>query len=168
MEDGKNTTGSRKIYLYIIGILVVMVAVMFLWKVLAVRSVEKKSEQIIAGKTEELLRLTAVPFAWTIRKEMQKEDYDQINEYLTSFIKEPHIKMALVVKVDGTIAAATDKKLEGKQFSSFYPSELLTPNDVRISKDKDGNILLVGPLMGLNARLGTSLIVYEPEKLALN
>lgn len=168
MEDSKNTTGSRKSYLYIIGVLVIMVAVMFLWKVLAVRSVEKKSEQIIAGKTEELLRLTAIPFAWTIRKEMQKEDYDQINEYLTSFIKEPHIKMALVVRVDGTIAAATDKKLEGKQFSSFYPSELLTPNDVRVSKDKDGNILLVGPLMGLNARLGTSLIVYEPEKLALN
>lgn len=90
------------------------------------------------------------------------------NVYLTSFIKEPHIKMALVVRVDGTIAAATDKKLESKQFSSFYPSELLTPNDVRVSKDKDGNILLAGPLMGLNAGLDTSLIVYEPEKLALN
>ncbi len=167
MEEIKSTAGS-KIYLYIIGILVVLVAAMFLWKVIAVRSVEKKSEQIISSRTEELLRLTAIPFAWTIRKEMQKEDYDQINEYLTSFIKEPHIKMALVVKVDGTVAAATDKKLEGKQFSSFYPSELLTPNDVRVSKDKDGNILLVGPLMGLNARLGTSLIVYEPEKLALN
>lgn len=167
MEEIGNTAGSKKIYFYIMGILVVLIAAALLWKVISVRSVENKSEQIILHKTEELLRLTAIPFAWTIRKEMQKEDYDQINEYLTSFIKEPRIKMVLVVKDDGTIAAATDKKLEGTRFSSFYPAELLAPNDVRVSKDKDTNLLVVCPVMGLNARLGTLLIVYEPEKLTL-
>jgi hypothetical protein len=168
MDELKSTAGSKRIYLYIMGILVVLIAAMFLWKVITVRSVEKKSQQIMTSKTEELLRLTAIPFAWTIRKEMQKEDYDQINEYLNSFIKEPHIKMVLVVKTDGTVAAATDKKLEGKQFSSFYPEELLSPNDIRLSKDKDANILLVCPIMGLNARLGTALIIYEPEKIAFD
>ena len=165
MEEPKNTAESKKGYLYIIGILIVLIAAMFLWKGIAVRSIEKKSQQIISSKTEELLRLTAIPFAWTIRKEMLKEDYDQINEYLNSFIKEPHIKMVLVVKTDGTVAVATDKKLEGKQFSSLYPVELLSPDDIRISGDTDANVLLVFPIMGLNARLGTSLIVYEPEKI---
>lgn len=165
MEEIKNTADSRKVYFYIMGILVVLIAAMFLWKVIAVKSVEKKSQQIIASRTEELLRLTAIPFAWAVRKEMLKEDFDQINEYLNSFIKEPRIKMVMVVKADGTVAAATDKKLEGQQFSSLYPEELLSPDDIRLSKDKDSNILLVCPIMGLNARLGTSLIIYEPEKI---
>jgi hypothetical protein len=165
MEEAKNSGGSGKIYLYLIGILVVFVVALFLWKGKAVRNVEEKSQHIIANKTEELLRLTAIPFAWTIRKEMLKEDYDQINEYLNSFIKEPRIKRVLVVKADGTIGAATDKKLEGTQISSLYPAELLSPDDIRISRDNEGNILLVCPVMGLNARLGTALITYEPEKI---
>ena len=167
MEEAKSATVSKQAYLYSMGILVVLIAALFLWKVFAVRSVEKKSQHLITSRTEELLRLTAIPFAWTMRKEMQKEDYDQINEYLNSFVKEPHIKMVLVVKTDGTIAAATNKKLEGKQFSSFYPVELLTPDDIGIFRDKDATILLLCPVMGLNARLGTTVIIYEPEKIAL-
>ncbi len=167
MQEANSTAVSKKTYLYSIGILVVLIAAMFFWKIFAVRSVEKKSEHLITSRTEELLRLTAIPFAWTMRKEMQKEDYDQINAYLNSFIQEPHIKMVLVVKTDGTIAAATNKKLEGRQFSSFYPGELLSSDDIRISRDKDATILLVCPVMGLNARLGTTVIVYEPEKIAL-
>ena len=167
MEEAKSATVSKQAYLYSMGILVVLIAALFLWKVFAVRSVEKKSQHLITSRTEELLRLTAIPFAWTMRKEMQKEDYDQINEYLNSFIKEPHIKMVLVVKTDGTIAAATNKKLEGTKFSSLYPVELLSPDDIGIFRDKDATILLLCPVMGLNARLGTTVIIYEPEKIAL-
>ncbi len=166
MEEANSTAVSKKVYLYSVGMLVVLIAATFLWKVFAVRSVEKKSQYLITSRTEELLRLTAIPFAWTMRKEMQKEDYDQMNEYLNSFVKEPHIKMVLVVKTDGTIAAATNKKLEGTKFSSLYPVELLSPDDIRISRDKDTTILLVCPIMGLNARLGTTVILYEPEKTA--
>ena len=86
-------------------------------------------------------------------------------EYL--FIKELHKKMVLVVKTDGTIAAASNKKLEGTKFSSLYPVELLSPDDIRISRDKDATILLVCPILGLNARLGTTVILYEQEKTAI-
>lgn len=168
MEENRDKSGSNKVYLYIIGILVVIIVGVYLWKVIAVRSVENRSQQMIVGKTGELLRLTAIPLAWTIRNEMLKEDYDQINNYLNSFIKEPHIKLVVVVKADGTVVVATDKKLEGTQFSSLYPVELLSPDDIRVSKDKDANILLVCPIMGLNARLGTALIIYEPEKINFN
>ncbi len=79
------------------------------------------------------------------------------------FIKEPHIKMVLVVKTDGTIAAASNKKLEGTKFSSLYPVELLSPDDIRISRGKDATILLVCPVMGLHASLGTTVVIYELE-----
>ena len=110
---------SAKLYLYTIGILVVLLICMFVWKNIAVRDVKKtkeaqysklaeKSQRVITNKTHELLRLTTIPLVWVVRREMINENYGQINEYLNRFVKEPHIKQIVVVKSDGTIAIATD------------------------------------------------------------
>lgn len=170
---------SGKKYLYVIGVLVVLVFIMYLWKTIAVKNVQKrmeaqqiqlieKSQQVITEKTRYFLRLTTTPFVWAIRKEMFRENYEQINEYLNQFVKEPHIKQILVVKSDGTIAVATDKKLEGVAFSSLYPNELMEKNEIFITNDKNGNILVISPIMGLNKKLGMFLMVYEPEKINID
>lgn len=171
---------SGKKYLYVIGVLVVLVFIMYLWKTIAVKNVQKqmeaqqiqlieKSQQVITEKTRYFLRLTTTPFVWAIRKEMLRENYEQINEYLNQFVKEPHIKQILVVKSDGTVAVATDKKLEGVAFSSLYPNELMEKNEIVITDDKkNGNILVVSPIMGLNKKLGMFLMVYEPEKITID
>lgn len=170
MEQGK------KVYLYIIGGLVILLTGVFAWKVLAVRSVEKemaeqrvqiieKSQRIIADKTKYFLRLTVMPFTWAIRKEMLRDNYEQINEYLVQFIKEPHVKLIIISGTDGTIKAATDKKMEGQALYSLYPQVQNDLNEIAISDDKKGNILLASPLMGYNKKLGMLLMVYEPDKV---
>lgn len=167
---------NRKGYLYVIGILIILLIGMYFWKTLAVRSVEKKgdarkaqivekSRQLITDKTEYFLRLTAMPFIWAIRKEMLRENYEQINEYLAQFVKEPHIKQVLIARSDGTITVATDKKLEGTALSSLYPQQLIGADEIVLSDDKSGNILVVAPVMGFNKKLGVFLMVYEPEKI---
>lgn len=91
---------SRKKCLYIIGVLLVLLFITYLWKTIAVKNVQKqmetrqiqlieKSQQVITEKTRYFLRLTTTPFVWAIRKEMLRENYEQINEYLNQFVKEP-------------------------------------------------------------------------------
>jgi len=167
---------STKLYLSTIGILVVLLICVFVWKNIAVRNMEKtmeaqraklaeKSQQAITSKTHELLRLTTIPLVWVVRREMINENYDQINEYLNQFVKEPNIKQIIVVKSDGTIAVATDKKIEGAPFSSLFPQALIEQNEISISDDGKGNIRVVAPIMGLNAKLGLLIMMYEPERI---
>jgi hypothetical protein len=159
-----------------IGVFVVLLIGVFVWKSIAVRNMEKrmeaqraklieKSQQVITSKTHELLRLTTIPLVWVVRKEMINENYDQINEYLNRFVKEPTIKQILVVKSDGTIAVATDKKIEGAPFSSLFPQNLIEQNEISISDDGKGNIRVAAPIMGLNAKLGLLIMIYEPGRI---
>ena len=169
---------SGKKHLYVIGVLVVLVFIMYLWKNVAVKNVRErmeaqqiqlieKSQQVMTEKTRYFLRLTTTTFVWAIRKEMLRENYEQINEYLNQFVKEPHIKQVLVVKSDGTVAVATDKKLEGVAISSLYPNELIEKNEIEITDDQNGNMLILSPIMGFNKKLGMFLMVYEPGKITI-
>jgi hypothetical protein len=167
---------KRKLCLYAICILAALLVCMFVWKDIAVRNRERtmeaqraklleKAQQAITSKTRDLLRLTTIPLAWAVRREMINENYGQINEYLNKFVKEPGIRQILVVKSDGTIAVSTDKKMEGAPLSSLFPQELIEQKEISISDDGKGNIRAVTPIMGLDARLGLLIMIYEPERI---
>jgi hypothetical protein len=170
---------NKKMYLYIIGALGALVVVMLFWKVFAVQGVEKKmraqqadvvekSQKIISEQTSHFLRMTTVPLVWAVRKEMLQDNYGQINEYATSFVRERNIQQILLVKADGVIAVATDKKVEGSPASSLYPAQTFEKNDIDIVEDKDGNLQVAAPVMGLNARIGTLVLIYKPEKVGFD
>lgn len=165
-----------KKYVYVIGLLVAFVIIMYSWKSISVKNVQRqmeaqqtqiieKSQQVMTEKTRYFLRLTTTTLVWAIRKEMLRDNYDQINEYLNQFVKEPHIKQVLVCRSDGMVVVATDKKLEGVAISSLYPKELIEKNEIEISGDQNGNILVISPIMGLNKKLGMLFMVYESEKI---
>jgi len=159
-----------------ISVFVVLLIGVFVWKSIAVKNIEnrmeaqraklmEKQQQVTTNKTHDLLRLATIPLVWVVRREMIMENYGQINEYLNRFIKEPHVKQIVVVKSDGTIAVATDKKVEGAPISSLFPRELIEQNEISISDDGKGNILVVAPIMGLDAKLGLLIMMYEPERI---
>lgn len=167
---------SSKKYFYIIVVLLVSLAGMYLWKTIAEKNVREEQEsrrlqwvettrQTITEKTRHFLRLATIPLVWAIKAEMLKENYEQINEFLIQFVKEPHIKQILVAKIDGMVVVATDKKLEGAAFSSLYPGEFLEKNETVVAEDEKGNILIVSPIMAFNRKLGIFFMVYEPEKI---
>lgn len=169
---------SNKKFFYIIAALAVLLIGMYAWKAIAIKNIQKanesqrlqlveKHQQDVTEKTRYFLNLTTTPFVWAIRKEMLKENYEQINEYLIQFVKNPRIKQIIVVKSDGTVAVSTDKKLEGAPFSSLYPQEFLEKTESAVSNDDQGNILIISPIMGFDKNLGTFLMVYQPEKGAV-
>ena len=72
--------------LIIIIILALAVAGMYAWKNLAIKRAEvhltEQATQIITEQNSTFLRLVAVPLVWTVRSEMIRSNYDQINQYL--------------------------------------------------------------------------------------
>ena len=163
---------SKKTYVFTVVFFVLMIIGLFIWKNISLQNMEKKmeeqhsqmaekSQRILSSRTTELLRLANIPFVWAVRKEMINGNYDQINEYLIRIIKEPNITQVLVVKSDGTIILATDKKLEGQLFSSVFPKEHIREDEITLY-DNESTVRIVAPIMGLNSRLGWLIMIYKP------
>lgn len=171
-------SAKQKTCMYIVVVVVAAAVGIYLWKLISENNLRRNMENqrivlteraqlILENKTHDLLNLMTVPFVWAVRKEMIRENYDQINEYLTQFVKNREIKNIVVVDTNGIIAVATDKKQEGKSFSMYYQQEYLGHTEINIVDDSEGNIQIVAPIMGLNRRIGTLLITFVPEKINL-
>ncbi len=162
-------------YWYVILILLVALAGMFLWGYFGInaakKSVEKeraviqqKAEQVISARTQQLLRLSVLPMTWVVRREVMKGNYEQVREYFSLLVQEPGIRYIFFVDNTGKIVVSTDEGMQGPKFSRFYPDSILEVNEVSIAGDETGRIISVSPVMGLNARLGSLVLVYESEK----
>ncbi len=147
-------------------LLVLFAAGTYLWKDIAVkrakaataeRAAEAMGEQARAG-----MRLAALPLVWAVRSEMMRGNIEQVNEYLNQFVREPNMKELAVAAADGRIVAATDKRREGAPAAEVYPPDALKADTVTAAVQKDGNILVAAPVMGLNARLGTLVMIASP------
>lgn len=156
------------------GALALLLVGAVIWKYSAVRHVEERAaaektqivertRKVIEDQTGYFLRLTMKPFVWAIRKEMLRENYEQVNEYLVQFVKEPRVRLVLVIDAGGKVVAATDKKLEGLPIAETRPGILLDGEDTTITKEPGGDLLVLTPVMGLSSRLGSLLLIYAPE-----
>ena len=107
---------SGKRYFFTIAVCMVLLIGMYFWKVISVKNVQKtievqrieiilKTQQIVTEKAQYFLRLTTTPLVWAIRKEMIRDNYEQINEYMSQFVKEPNIKQIFVINSEGVVAA---------------------------------------------------------------
>lgn len=144
----------------------------YLWKDMAVKrakaEVAERAAEAIVEQARAGLRLAALPLVWAVRSEMISGNMYQVKEYLNQFVREPNMKELAVASADGSIVAATDKKREGAPAADSYPEDALKTDTISASLDKDGNILVTAPVMGLNARLGTLIILSAPPVFALD
>jgi hypothetical protein len=157
--------------LIIILLLAVAVGGMYVWKNLAVKGVRtqltENANRIIAEQNRSYLRLAVVPLVWAVRSEMIRDNYDQINQYLTQFVKEQNMKEIVVAKPDGTIAVTTNKKFEGKPVSDIFPPSVLQETNLTVSTLENGDIMVVSPVMGLSAKMGVLILIYTPASYTL-
>lgn len=156
------------------GVLAVLLVGAVVWKFSAVRNVEERAvaerteiveqtRKALADQTGYFLRLTAKPLVWAIRREMLRNNLEQVDEYLVQLVKEPAIKQVLIAGPDGTVLLATDKKLEEHPMTEVRPELNLEIETTTIVEDVDGGLLVLSPIMGLDARIATLFLVYAPE-----
>ena len=129
--------------------------------------VSESANRIITEQNNSYLRLVAVPLTWAVRSEMIRNNYDQINQYLSQFVKEKNMKEIIVAKPDGTIVVATNKKLEGASLTGVFPSSVLQEEKTTVSSLKGGDIMVVSPVMGLSSKQGILILLYTPPSYTI-
>lgn len=175
-----NRSNQNKLFLYVIGALVLLLIIMWIWKGIAVRGVERQVEkeraelaaqrdeleqrlrEESAQRIEETLRLMGVPLGWAVRTEAINDDYDQIEEYAARLIKEPRVERVVFVNSDGIVQMSTDRKLQGAPASGFY-GDLASRNEIALHKEESGDYQLMAPILGYNSRLGSLIVTLSAD-----
>jgi len=121
----------------------------------------KQAEARQAEIVKQSLSQFGVPLAWAIRREMIGGNLDQVDQYVTDLVKLDGFEGVTVAKADGSIVVASDRRHLGTAFGSLYAERYLTAEQISAEETAPGNWLLVVPVMGLNARLGTVAIDYQ-------
>jgi hypothetical protein len=158
-------------HFYVILFLLLAVAGMYIGKNMAVSKTRaeltQRAAQVIGEQNRSLLRLASIPFVWAVRSEMLRGNLDQVNQYLTLFVKEPGMKEIIVAGPDGVGLVATNKKREGATVTGSFPPEVLKSNVTMLSTLVNGDLVVAAPVMGLNSRLGTLILVSSPAQYSL-
>lgn len=127
----------------------------------------KQAEAQHATTVKRSLNLLGVPLAWAIRREMLAGNLDQVDQYVSELVKLEGVHEVVVANADGVIAVASDRRHAGAAFTGLYPERYLRADEIVVDEVAAGQWLLVAPLMGLSARLGTVVLGYQPPAFAL-
>lgn len=122
---------------------------------------DKQAETRQAAMVKQSLSQFGVPLAWAIRREMMAGNLDQVDQYVTDLVKLDGFESVTVAQADGSIVVASDRRNMGVAFGSLYAERYLTAEQITVEETAPGQWLLVVPVMGLSARLGTVAIDYR-------
>lgn len=176
-EVGLSGFWARYRLLIIVGAVVLGVIVwLYLSKSMEVKRVEEAAaaqrtallKQADARQTDmvkQSLILFSMPLAWAIRREMMADNLDQVDQYVTELVKQKGIERVAVAKADGAVAVASDRKQLGTALGTLYDKRYLSAEQVSVEETAPGKWLMVVPVMGMNARLGTVVVEYRATLL---
>lgn len=162
-------------WIVVIGVLVVAGIVIWFYKDFQIANVREEADQNLVDQQlryesalvdveDEYSRQLVKPLVWAVRSEMLRENYEEVNRYLTEFVRQKDYQNLAVANAEGQIVVATDKKMEGAELGDFYPAEYNQVNEVKVDR-QENRIVTVAPVMGLNSRLGTLVMVKTGAEL---
>lgn len=168
-------TVARKTFYITILIALLLIVGLWIWKSIETSNIRKNADTeqeslkqeakgLIVRAHEHHLRLLAKPFVWAVRSEMMQGNMSQVNLYMNEMVKEKNFQRIALVNDKGVIVSSTNKKDEGKPFSTIGNNSDLTNNDTNLQTLQDSVINMSSPVMGFNNRLGTLVIKYNIPK----
>lgn len=173
----KSTTENRRYtftakQLLIAGLVVLLVmAGLFIWRLLQVNRLEKEGAESEAAlkaqartqlleNSKRQLKLLAKPYTWAVRTAMLQSNLAQVNEYANDIVKEKNVVSVMVVDTKNTVLSSTNKKYEGKGYLSFGTPYYLTVDSATVHQVNDSLLVLASPVMSFNDKLGTIIFSY--------
>lgn len=165
-------SAAKKKYLITIGVALILLLSIWIWKSIEINQARKTAETEKQNLTQQAtskivethkdhLMLLAKPFVWAIRTELMEGNRNQVNLYLNDMVKEKNFQLIAVADNNGKIISSTNKKDEGKEFSSIGSASALGSNTTTTENQNDSILVMTSPVMGFNNRLGTLLIKYS-------
>lgn len=160
------------------GVIILLFAALWIWKAVEIKNLKKeneKKESLLKQKANELLlqsdyrylKLLAKPYVWAIRTEMMNGNIEAVNLYANDMVKEKNFQTITVVDDKGMVISSTNKKLEGKAYTSVGNAAYLSNDSTLVNKVDDATLEVSSPVMGFNKRIGTLIFNYMPPKAEL-
>lgn len=162
------------------AVFLVIILFIFAWKQISVSNVESEMEKQLANErvlitqeareyadkqyTKEEERFGQV-LAWAVRGELIRNNLDQVDQYLNELVKMKDTDRVVLISEKGKLLVSTDKRLEDANVSELYPKEIIASDKVTMVSNVDDKKLLVVPVMGLNHRIATVVVSYNPPAL---
>ncbi|GAA4400639.1 hypothetical protein GCM10023187_14040 [Nibrella viscosa] len=130
------------------------------------------AQQVRTGQVENdrhTLTLMLKSLAWAMQNVMTRNPsstYNQsdINQYFNSLIQEKGVRELLLVGPNGSVILSTNKKNQNVPVTDRYPATLIQQPDAYFQNAGDTYRLSV-PIMSLDNRLGTVIMIYKPVNL---
>jgi len=178
IDRPKAYVSKRNTMLIAALVILALFAGLWIWKSVQISNIKKDSaerQQALKQRADEVLmeaemkymKLIAKPYVWAIRTEMMRGNIDAVNLYANDMVKEKNFQSIMVADDKGTIISSTDKKLEGKDFSSVGKSAYLTADSTIIDQVNKSTLMVSSPVMGFNKRIGTLVFNYTIQKAEL-
>ena len=178
IDRPKAYVSKRNTMLIAALVILALFAGLWIWKSVQISNIKKDSaerQQALKQRADEVLmeaemkymKLIAKPYVWAIRTEMMRGNIDAVNLYANDMVKEKNFQSIMVADDRGTIISSTDKKLEGKDFSSVGKSAYLTTDSTIIDQVNKSLLIVSSPVMGFNKRIGTLVFNYTIQKAEL-
>ena len=166
------TLGTRLLR-YAILLLILLALGIYIWKELAVQSLElkmedqqtemvKEQQKALDAQTRTMLRLTALPLAWAVRGEMMEGNLSQVDNYFRDFVREEGVLSVFLIGQENKVVLATNKKLETQSADQVVSQAIQDAENVLIEKS-DSVFRLGVPIMSFNEKLGILVVDYEPR-----
>lgn len=118
-----------------------------------------KSSGLYRDIQKESVELFSLPLSWSVRKELMKGDYEQIDEYFNELVRKEKFRALFLVDTLGVVKVATDRKYIDTAFSDSYPTLSLGEEKIASFDLSDGSNAVVIPIMGLSEKLGTAVVI---------
>jgi hypothetical protein len=148
----------------IIGLMVVVIV--YLWKDMEIANQKTKIEKVaktqIHENQQELLKLVAKPFVWSIRTEMLRGNLEQVNILITDMVKENNFVFIHLIEPNGNVLLSTNKRIEGQQIGEEIDRTLLNVDSSVIKYNNQNEFVVAAPVMGVDRRLAMLVFGYTP------
>ena len=170
----KGMSAQTIVIIIILALMIIIPLVIFLWKQAEIKSLKKNHEAriseittqanntIMENNRKNIETLTRV-FTWAVRSEMLRQNLEQIDTYMTDLVKTEGMHHISVINSEGIVVRSTNKKYEGVVYPGPIAKELSGITEVITKSDETGDMVSICPVMGLDNRLGTLIITYQPK-----
>jgi hypothetical protein len=109
-------------------------------------------------RNEEMAINLSRTLVWGIRGEMERGNKETIELFMNRLVQESGLDLIIVQDAQDSIYLSTDKKFENRRVP--YIQGVISQQQV-LKKDME-EVVVAAPIMGLEQRLGTCLLVYKP------
>ncbi len=119
-------------------------------------------QEVFNLNTEQQLELMMRTFVWAVRGELTRDNKEQVDQYFKQLVKAEKIEEITLIDKSGSILISTNKKNEGSQLNKNYNQQVINIDEMALF-DNDNNKVVAAPIMSLDSKIGTLIIIYKAD-----